>query len=113
MSSIFGSRDEDPLLQDDPFAPSPGGESSSSSGDPVSESDAQAADEQPNTPRTEEKTRRLLYTREEATGGELAELNRALAGHWRLSRVKLRDDGRIAFVLAAESSSANGLGTIV
>lgn len=105
--SIFGSREDDPLLQDDPFAPPP-------DDDPSAEEDASPAEQSADAPSDETpsrsesvfgpsdgegdrfsestSTRVLVHPVEEAANGHLAQLNMALDEGWRFRRVELREE---------------------
>jgi len=93
---LFGSRDDDPLLQDDPFAPS--------SSDPPSRDDEASTDPGRTSPQRHEEpeqasTRTIEYTQEEVTEGALDDLNQALVQDWRLTRIQMQEDGQFVFRL--------------
>jgi hypothetical protein len=101
--SIFGSRDDDPLLQGDPFAPSdedePHDAASPSDDDPAQKTrdPAGSTDDVPPPGASvfgpsDEDTQVLVHLVEEAADGRLGRLNAALDAGWRLRRVELRDD---------------------
>ena len=107
---LFGSRDEDPLLQDDPFAPnSDESDGSDEGGSPESASSAQRRREEPG--RAE--TRAITCTQAEATEGALADLNQALVQNWRLARIQVRDDGRLVFQLRRDQGASGEAETII
>lgn len=102
--SLFGSRDDDPLLQGDPLAPA-SNEEDAGQGTP-------SADEEPPTPSATDvenagpdEDRMLVYSRDEATEGAFPDLNRCLQGDWRLTRVELQEEGTLAFHLRRESDA--------
>lgn len=111
--NLFGSREEDPLLQDDPFAPD--------SDDPSSASEPRSADPDtdpnPAVPtegeQQEEDGRTLVYTQEEAETGPLSELNQAFDQEWRLKQIQFRDDGALVFTLRHQAGAGGGLGNII
>jgi hypothetical protein len=107
---LFGSRDDDPLLQNDPLAPS--ADESPTEGEEASSDPDRASAQRRDRPGRVE-TRTLAYTEEEATDGALADLNRALIRHWRLTRVQLREDGQLLFRLRRHSGAADEEGTII
>jgi hypothetical protein len=101
--SIFGSRDDDPLLKGDPFAPSDEDEThdaSSPSDDDPARKTRDPAGSGDDAPRpggsvfgpSDENTQVLVHLVEEAANGRLGRLNAALDAGWRLRRVELRDD---------------------
>jgi len=99
--SLFGSRDDDPLLQGDPLAPV-SDEEAAGEGTP-------SADEEPPVPSATDMgnagpddDRMLVYSRDEATEGAFSDLNRCLREDWRLTRVELQEDGALAFHLRRE-----------
>jgi hypothetical protein len=92
--TLFGSRDEDPLLKNDPLAPSE-----------PKDGDADGA-----TEGTEEKapaSRRVEYSVAEAATGPLRTLNRAFGQGWRLARVD-RDGDRLIFTLRRADGPSAG-----
>jgi hypothetical protein len=94
--SLFGSRENDPLLQDDPFAPSdedPPADAEDETGADASGGDASPVDEPAPTTRT------ITYTRQEARAGDLTELNRALDREWRLDSIRLEGDNALQLTL--------------
>jgi hypothetical protein len=107
--SLFGSRENDPLLQDDPFAPSdedPPADAEDEAGAGASEADASSVDEPAPT------TRKMTYTRQEARAGDLTELNRALDREWRLASIRLEDDNALQLTLR-RSRSGPDAGSII
>jgi hypothetical protein len=90
--NVFGPREKDPLLQDDPLAPSSdprtAAEDSTPKESPPAESEDETAD-----------SRLLLGSMTDAQEGKLTTLNRALANGWTLERVELRPADTLAFVL--------------
>ena len=102
---LFGPRDEDPLLRNDPLAPSDSeGDRAERPDDPDPDdasrpgaSDAEAPPPDDRAP--ENRSRRVAYSREEAAEGPLPTLNRALGQGWRLARVRLRDNEAFVFTL--------------
>lgn len=91
--SIFGPPDKDPLLQDDPLAPSADDQHS------FSEESSGAGEEGPDT------SRLLVQSMADAQNGKLDGLNRALARGWSLERVDLNPEGTLAFVLRRPHAS--------
>lgn len=132
--SLFGSRENDPLLQDDPFAPS-GDESSSGSprseeapgeGDPpdspsdgdTSPSRAQgheaSSDAGDRASPREGETRTLVRSVDEADAGPLPALNTAFDQGWRLETIVHRDEtADLRFVLRQKRDGAGRAGEIV
>lgn len=107
---LFGSRDDDPLLQDDPFAPS-SDESSAHDDGAATETDPAAPQRRDGSDHTD--TRTIAYTQEEATDGALADLNQALVQDWRLDRVQLGDDGQLVFCLQRDTRASGEESTII
>jgi len=95
--SLFGSRENDPLLQDDPFAPSEGEPSASDAGNRASSRD-------------EEGKRVLVRGVDEAEAGTLSALNTAFDQGWRLEKVVHREEtADLLFWLRQRSAEQNGL----
>jgi hypothetical protein len=104
--SIFGSRDDDPLLQDDPLAPSSDNEESRDDAARPSSGGGAAGREQgpPHEAGTgvfgpfdaeasvpsDDPTREVVRTATQAAEGNLAPLNAALDQGWRVARVHVR-----------------------
>ena len=107
---LFGSRDDDPLLQNDPLAPS--ADESSTDGEEAAPDPDRASAQRRDQPGRGE-TRTLAYTQEEATDGALADLNRALIRNWRLTRVQLREDGHLLFRLRHDPGASDEKGPII
>lgn len=107
---VFGSREGDPLLQDDPLAPSDGEAEEASDSAPQSDeaaespSSSEQREEEGDTvfdaaQRTsaaaeseDESTRVIVRSAEAAAEGRLTELNAAFEKGWRLDYVDLRPE---------------------
>ena len=114
--SLFGSRENDPLLQDDPFAPSEGEPSDSSSAEdsspPGGQADEPSASDAGNraSSRDEEGKRVLVRGVDEAEAGTLSALNTAFDQGWRLEKVVHREEtADLLFWLRQRSAEQNGL----
>ena len=107
---LFGSRDEDPLLQDDPFAPGADAPASSDDGASARSSESPTQHQEAAGP---PETRAITCTQEEATDGALSDLNQALVGGWRLARVQLQNDGRFVFQLQRDRGASEQTGSII
>jgi len=107
---LFGSRDDDPLLQDDPFAP---GSSDPSSHDEDASADPGRTASQRHKEPERASTRTIEYTQEEATEGALDDLNQALVQNWRLTRIHVQDDGQLVFRLQRGSGPSGKEETII
>jgi len=92
--SVFGSRDDDPLLQGDPFAPS-SSEDDLEDTDPDDTVDALDDADGPDRPLNgtsvfdDSDEYRVVRSVDEAANGHLDELNASLEGDWQLDRVEL------------------------
>jgi hypothetical protein len=102
--SLFGSRDDDPLLQNDPLGPETDDGEARPEASPT-EDERRSARPGDGTDAAPAQDRTLVYSREEAKEGTFAELNRALEQNWRLTQVQLREDGSLAFQLRRESDA--------
>lgn len=131
--SLFGSREDDPLLQDDPLAPSeeasqPRDDASSRSG--ADGPDAARADDGPAPSRPDEAPaagaddgrglngeaarRALVRSVDDAERGDLSVLNTAFDQGWRLEGVVYREEtADLLFLLQQQDPSAEQNGLIV
>jgi len=125
--SIFGSREEDPLLQNDPLAPPSDDSSDSSSAHPEglrSDSDSplsnaltEAESPGPGAPFAfpeEGPTRTLRRSVEAAREGHLSILNAAFDQGWRLTRIEYQEQtADLLLVLRREASETDRTDRIV
>lgn len=102
---LFGSRDEDPLLQEDFESAADDELSEQSSPSPSSEESPQ--DQHSETERT------IRYSQEEAETGSLSDLNEAFDREWRLSRVQLSDNDTLIFNLQRGGDAGDPFGSII
>jgi hypothetical protein len=132
--SVFGSRDEDPLLQDDPLAPSADDDDheeaspdETTSSDDVTRSASSSSAEggrgggtvfgrvTPTGTNDEEdgrETRVLVQSPAEAASGALAALNNALDNGWRIRRVDIEEDASAGRDAEIEGPSTEPLLTL-
>ncbi len=110
MMDLFGSRDEDPLLQEtfDSAADDASADPSSSN----TPADAPPADESSRDPRSDAE-RTIQYSQEEAESGPLSDLNHAFDREWRLARVQLSKDGALRFTLQRGVNATDQSGPII
>lgn len=105
--SVFGSRDEDPLLQGDPFAP-PSTDTSDSSNPTVSPEERDASDTDPPDDHSvfEDADRhRFVCSKADAAEGHLDELNASLKQGWVLDHIEFRStSSSLVFVLRRPTS---------
>jgi hypothetical protein len=127
--SIFGSREEDPLLQDDPLAPSSEDESAPEDEPPAGDDPAPASAEDAEEAPTEEPpdeseghfaldgegtTRTLVRSVGEAEHGNLTVLNAAFDQGWRVDCVVYQEESDdLLFQLRREESGSDQNGVIV
>ena len=107
---LFGSRDDDPLLQDDPFAP---GSTDSPSDDEDTSTNADRTSVQKRNEPDRTDSRTIACTQDEATEGALDELNQALVQEWRLAGIQLQDDGQFIFRLQRDTGASDKAGTVI
>lgn len=120
--SLFGSREDDPLLQDDPFAPSDDEPSSSARAPEEAPADddgiapASAAPEEEPRPSFDGETARRALVRsvDKAEAGTLGALNTAFDQGWRLDKVVYREEtADLLFLLRQQEDSTDRNGLIV
>lgn len=92
--SVFGSRDDDPLLQGDPLAPSSSEKDAEDThqddtGTPLDETDDPDRSLNGTSVFDDSDEYRVVRSVDEAASGQLDELNASLEGDWRLDRVEL------------------------
>lgn len=125
--SVFCPRNEDPLLQNDPLAPSDETEADEESseetpspkGDSLAEEKgAREASSEPASKFASSETgcptRTITCSTEAANDGRLAPINTALNQGWRLDRVDVLEDGaKIAFLLERKTEAADAPARVV
>jgi len=105
--SVFGSRDDDPLLQDDPFAPP----SNASSTSPSSEVPTDPDTDPPEAPSEghsvfdDREKHRVICSKEQAVEGKLDKLNASLKQGWIFDCIEFRPaSSSLVFVLQRSTS---------
>ena len=110
--SVFGSREEDPLLREDLFAPNSAAHNPSETGE-HSETDRNDGATHRREGEHSGDTRQIVCARQDAADGRIDHLNRALNSNWELTRIQVVDDDQIVFTLRRTRSAGSGTESIV